>query len=398
MLWLILLCFGLLVWLTFRLGAELFSPWVGVVAALVVLTRPALERDALLGYQDTAFACLIVGAVLLEARRRSTRRGGARAARARRPDAARGRGAGWPARHLDVAGGGRRAPAAAGGDGRRRAADLGALGPARDRRRAGPAARDGGPRRGSRPAPRHRRRALLDRAVLRLHAARAAGGRDPDRPVLRLALPPPRGDPAARRRGRDDARVHDRPGVRAPADRALRAHPVGAALAVLRARGVRLPAARRPPRAQPVPRRRDLHRRALDRVPALARRHARRPRAPARPRRAHVRGAAPGRPARRRCARRSTAAAAASPRRTTARCRTCATGWERTRARVGTVAPGREPAGRRADPAAPRPADAPLLPGELPARSRRRRATSEIYRNDAWRVLAAPGCVTRLRA
>src|SRR5215218_11160361 len=67
--WLILLCFGLLVWLTYRLGAELFSPWVGVVAALVVLTRPALERDALLGYQDTAFAVLIVGAVLLEARR-----------------------------------------------------------------------------------------------------------------------------------------------------------------------------------------------------------------------------------------------------------------------------------------------------------------------------------------
>jgi hypothetical protein len=69
MLWLVLLCFGLLVWLTYRLGAELFSPWAGVVAALVVLTRPALERDALLGYQDTAFACVIVGAVLLEARR-----------------------------------------------------------------------------------------------------------------------------------------------------------------------------------------------------------------------------------------------------------------------------------------------------------------------------------------
>jgi hypothetical protein len=67
--WLILLCFGLLVWLTYRLGEELFSPWVGVVAALVVLTRPALERDALLGYQDTAFACLIVGAALLEAQR-----------------------------------------------------------------------------------------------------------------------------------------------------------------------------------------------------------------------------------------------------------------------------------------------------------------------------------------
>src|SRR3954467_2678436 len=69
MLWLVLLCFGALVWLTYRLGAELFSPWVGAVAALVVLTRPALERDALVGYQDTAFAALIVWAVLLEARR-----------------------------------------------------------------------------------------------------------------------------------------------------------------------------------------------------------------------------------------------------------------------------------------------------------------------------------------
>jgi hypothetical protein len=70
MLWIILLAFGLLTWLTYRLGAQLFHPWVGVVAAVVVATRPALERDALLGYQDTAFACLIVGAVLLEAQRR----------------------------------------------------------------------------------------------------------------------------------------------------------------------------------------------------------------------------------------------------------------------------------------------------------------------------------------
>src|SRR5215212_986469 len=53
MLWLVLLCFGALVWLTYRLGAELFSPWVG----------------ALVGYQDTAFAVLILWAVLLEARR-----------------------------------------------------------------------------------------------------------------------------------------------------------------------------------------------------------------------------------------------------------------------------------------------------------------------------------------
>src|SRR5438132_490754 len=44
-------------------------PWAGVVAAAVVLTRPALVRDTLLAYQDIPFAALIVGAVLLEARR-----------------------------------------------------------------------------------------------------------------------------------------------------------------------------------------------------------------------------------------------------------------------------------------------------------------------------------------
>jgi hypothetical protein len=72
-LWLSLLAFGFLVYLTYRLGAQLFSPWVGAVAALVVLTRPAMERDALIGYQDMAFAVLVIGAVLLEARR--SRRG-----------------------------------------------------------------------------------------------------------------------------------------------------------------------------------------------------------------------------------------------------------------------------------------------------------------------------------
>jgi hypothetical protein len=60
---------GALVWIVFRLGGELFSPWVGAVAAVVVLTRPAIVRDALLGYQDVPFAALIIGAVLLEARR-----------------------------------------------------------------------------------------------------------------------------------------------------------------------------------------------------------------------------------------------------------------------------------------------------------------------------------------
>ena len=67
--WIVLLSFGVLVWLVYRLGAELFSPAVGAVTALVVLTRPALERDALLAYQDVPFAALVVWAVLLEARR-----------------------------------------------------------------------------------------------------------------------------------------------------------------------------------------------------------------------------------------------------------------------------------------------------------------------------------------
>jgi hypothetical protein len=68
-LWLTLLSFGALVYLTYRLGAELFHPLVGVAAALVVLTRPAMERDALIGYQDLPFAVLVIGAALLEARR-----------------------------------------------------------------------------------------------------------------------------------------------------------------------------------------------------------------------------------------------------------------------------------------------------------------------------------------
>ncbi len=67
--WTVLLCFGALAWLVYRLGSELFNPWVGGVAALVVVTRPAIERDALLAYQDVPFELLIVAAVLLEARR-----------------------------------------------------------------------------------------------------------------------------------------------------------------------------------------------------------------------------------------------------------------------------------------------------------------------------------------
>jgi hypothetical protein len=67
--WITLLSFGALVYLTFRLGAELFNPWVGLVAALVVATRPVMIRDTLIGYQDLPFAVLVVAAVLAEARK-----------------------------------------------------------------------------------------------------------------------------------------------------------------------------------------------------------------------------------------------------------------------------------------------------------------------------------------
>jgi hypothetical protein len=70
MTWVILLSLGALVWLVFLLGTRLFdTPWVGVVAALVVVSRPVILRDTLLAYQDIPFAALVVGAVLLEAGR-----------------------------------------------------------------------------------------------------------------------------------------------------------------------------------------------------------------------------------------------------------------------------------------------------------------------------------------
>ena len=69
MTWFALMALGVLAWLVYRLGAVLFSRWAGAIAAAVVVTRPVIERDALLGYQDLPFAALIVGAVLLEAHR-----------------------------------------------------------------------------------------------------------------------------------------------------------------------------------------------------------------------------------------------------------------------------------------------------------------------------------------
>ena len=154
---------------------------------------PALERDALLAYQDVPFAALVVGAVLLEAR---TRRGTRRCSRCSpspgllRPEA-------WVLSGLYVLWIWRDATTAAARDARRRArrrraGDLGRLGLGRDRRPAALAARHRRPRGRQRPPPLARRRAVLDRAVLRLRAARAARARRPDRARVRLALRPPR--------------------------------------------------------------------------------------------------------------------------------------------------------------------------------------------------------------
>ena len=179
-------------------------------------------------------------------------------------------------------------------------------------------------------------------------AARAARDRDPGRALLRLALPPPRGAAAARRRRGDDARVHDRAALRAAADRPLRAHAVGPADAVLRARRVRL-AARSATRGRGGCWMWIGHRHAPALSIAFLPWHVgmlARPRAPPRPRRRDVRRAARRPPARRPSGARSRHAAGASRPPTTGRSRTCAGGSAPTRARVGTRRGRRQPAAR----------------------------------------------------
>src|SRR3982751_6048131 len=52
--WIVLLSFGALVWLTYRLGSVLFSAWVGAAAGLVGLTPPALGRGGVLALPGAA--------------------------------------------------------------------------------------------------------------------------------------------------------------------------------------------------------------------------------------------------------------------------------------------------------------------------------------------------------
>jgi hypothetical protein len=64
-----LVSLGWLTWLVYRLGSELWAPAAGIVAAVIVASRPTLDRFALIGYQDLAFAALVTGALLLEAKK-----------------------------------------------------------------------------------------------------------------------------------------------------------------------------------------------------------------------------------------------------------------------------------------------------------------------------------------
>jgi hypothetical protein len=60
---------AMLGWIVYRLGAEWFHPAVGVIAAVVILTRrPVLDFGAR-AYVDIPYLCLVLGALLVETRR-----------------------------------------------------------------------------------------------------------------------------------------------------------------------------------------------------------------------------------------------------------------------------------------------------------------------------------------
>ncbi|MBI5310864.1 MAG: hypothetical protein HZB14_07565 [Actinobacteria bacterium] len=66
--WIVMFAFGGLIWVTYRLGEELFNRPVGVLAAIVILTRPAFAKNATAAYQDIPFILFVVWALLVEVR------------------------------------------------------------------------------------------------------------------------------------------------------------------------------------------------------------------------------------------------------------------------------------------------------------------------------------------
>jgi hypothetical protein len=60
---------GLIGWLVYWLGARWFDRWIGVVAAVIVLTRAPFLSNGLRAYVDLPYIALCLGALALEARR-----------------------------------------------------------------------------------------------------------------------------------------------------------------------------------------------------------------------------------------------------------------------------------------------------------------------------------------
>jgi 4-amino-4-deoxy-L-arabinose transferase-like glycosyltransferase len=66
--WVVMFAFGGLVYVIYLLGRELFNPAVGIVAAAVIASRPAFDKNALAAYQDIPFVLLVLWALLVEIR------------------------------------------------------------------------------------------------------------------------------------------------------------------------------------------------------------------------------------------------------------------------------------------------------------------------------------------
>ncbi|MBI5104545.1 MAG: hypothetical protein HZB46_06100 [Solirubrobacterales bacterium] len=65
------LALGVLAWLVFALGRQWFGTAAGVVAAVVVLTREPVLSYGVRAYVDIPYVCLLLGALLVESRRRA---------------------------------------------------------------------------------------------------------------------------------------------------------------------------------------------------------------------------------------------------------------------------------------------------------------------------------------
>jgi hypothetical protein len=60
---------GLIAWFVYRLGATWFDKWIGVLAAVIVLTRAPFLSNGLRAYVDLPYIALCLGALYIEARK-----------------------------------------------------------------------------------------------------------------------------------------------------------------------------------------------------------------------------------------------------------------------------------------------------------------------------------------